>query len=121
MAILLLLTTLSAAIVAFVGFLGLAGKLPPNHFAGIRTSFTLRSPENWYATHQAGGPYVALLSVAALAAGFAFVPFALAGKLSDVLVVVLVVAQAVLVGAGVLLSWLIGTSRAKAQLGNSAR
>jgi uncharacterized membrane protein len=115
----LLVTTLASTICGFVGFLALAGKLPPNHFAGIRTPFTRRNPENWYAVHQAGSPYLVLLSVAGLAAGLAFVPFALAGKLAGGLVTAIVVAQCALIVAGALLSWWIGTSKAKAQLSDS--
>ena len=53
MGIVLLLAALSSAAVAYVGYLGLAGKLPRNHFAGIRTRATLASDEAWVAGHRA--------------------------------------------------------------------
>lgn len=116
MALVLLITSLLSGVVAFLGFLGLAGKLPPNHFAGIRTPFTLHSAENWHAAHRAGGPYLVLLSVAALAAGLAFVPFALAGMLADPLIASIVAAQCVLLTAGVFSAWRIGAARARSHL-----
>jgi uncharacterized membrane protein len=119
MAIALMVTTLAAAVAAYVGFLGLAGKLPPNNVAGIRTPFTRQSAGNWYATHQAGSPYLVLPAVAALAAGLAFVPFAFASKVPDGVITVIVVVQGVLVVAGALLAWRIGTSHAKAKLADS--
>lgn len=47
---------------SFFGFLGnLLGKVTPNYYVGIRTPWTLESPENWERTHR----FAARLSVGA--------------------------------------------------------
>jgi len=119
--VVLAFTTLASLLVAYVGFIGLAGKLPPNNFAGIRTPYTRRSSENWYAVHQCGGPYMVLLAVPAVAAGLSVLPFAFAGKLPAGVVTVVVLSQVALVVAGVVLAWLLGTARAKARSNQRVR
>ena len=115
MVVLLVFTTLGALVAAYVAFIGLAGKLSPNHFAGIRTPYTRASSENWYAVHQSGGPYMVLLAVPAVAAGLAFLPFAFLGKVPDGVIIAIVLGQALLVVVGGVLAWWIGTARAKAR------
>ena len=111
----LLVATVGAAVVTLVGWLGLVGKLPRNGWAGIRTPYTMSSNERWNATHRAGGAVMLLGSIAALAAGLAFLPFALAGKLADALTASIVIAVAVLLFLSAIAGWLYGTARAKAQ------
>jgi uncharacterized membrane protein len=104
----LAVVTLGGVLIVAIGWLGLLEKLPPNWFAGIRIPFTMRSRENWYATHHAAAPLLILGGVAIVAAGMAFLPFSLAGKLSDGLaagislalagVLIVTVAAAALVG-----------------------
>ena len=115
MVVLLAFTTLCALLVAYVGFIGLAGKLPPNSFAGIRTPYTRASRENWLAVHQSGGPYMVLLAVPAIAAGLAFLPFALANEVPDGAIIAILIGQGILVVTGAILAAWIGTSRAKAR------
>ncbi|MCK9520617.1 MAG: SdpI family protein [Dehalococcoidia bacterium] len=117
MGVVLFVTTLAALLLTVVGFLGLTGKLPRNAWVGIRTPYSMRSDEHWLATHREGAAYLIFAGVAAFAAGAAFVPFALAGKIEDPLAAVVVLGQAVLVLVGALMSWLVGTSRARRQLG----
>lgn len=51
---------------AFFGFLGnLLGKVTPNYYVGIRTPWTLESPENWERTHR----FAARLSVVSAVIG----------------------------------------------------
>ena len=47
----------SGIAVSVVAILGRAGKLPRNHFVGIRLPSTLRSDEAWLAAHRASWPY----------------------------------------------------------------
>ncbi len=46
------------------------GNLRPNYFFGIRTPWTLESPETWRATHRVGGRLMFFGSVALLLLGF---------------------------------------------------
>jgi uncharacterized membrane protein len=114
MAFALLATTAGAVAISLVGWLGFVGKLPPNHWAGIRTPFTSRSNEAWYATHRSAGPYVILTGAPAIAAGVAFLPFAIAGQIPVGVVVIIGALQGLLIGGGAVMAWLIGTARAKA-------
>ncbi len=111
----LLVGTLASAAVVVVGWLGFVGKLPRNRLAGIRTSYTLANDERWYAVHRSGGPVMLLGAVAALAAGLAFLPFALAGKVGDALAAAVLIAMAVMLLVAAIGGWLYGVSRAKAQ------
>lgn len=112
--LLMLLVTLGgAAPVALVGWLATAGKLPPNRLAGVRTRYSLSSPERWYAVHRVAGPYLLYGAVAALAAGLAFAPFALAGEISDALGLAVVLGQAAILGGSAAAGAVIGLSRAR--------
>ncbi len=111
----LLAGTLGSATVVAIGWLGFVGKLPRNRLAGIRTSYTLANDERWYAVHRSGGPVMLLGAIAALAAGLAFLPFALAGKVGDALAAGVLIAMAVMLATSALGGWLYGVSRAKSQ------
>lgn len=109
----LILVTLAAIGLVAIGWLGWLQRLPPNHFAGIRTPFTLRSPENWYRTHHAAAPLLIFGGIAVVAVGISCIPFALAGKLPGGFVRIVLSAQLGMVLATALLSWRMGTSAAK--------
>ena len=96
-----------------LGWLSLQNKLPSNAWAGIRTPYTRSSDEAWYATHRAAAPILVWGGVAVLAAGLAFLPFALAGKLGDALTTGVVVALAVMIGATAVAGWVYGTRTAR--------
>jgi uncharacterized membrane protein len=118
MAVALGLVTLVGLLLVVLGWLGLVGRLPRNGFAGIRTPYTMRSDENWAATHRAAAPVLIFGGIAIVMAGLAFFPFSLAGKLGNGLVGGVTVALAVVLGADVLVAWQYGVRRAKAELGN---
>jgi uncharacterized membrane protein len=105
MAAALALVTLGGVVMIVLGWLGWLEKLPPNWFAGIRIPFTMRSEENWYSTHHGAGPLLIFGGVAIVAAGMAFLPFSIAGKVSDGLVAIVCLAL-----AGVLLLTVAGAT-----------
>lgn len=103
------LVTVGGALFLVLGWMSLLGSLPPNGLAGIRTAYTRQSPENWYATHRAAAPVLIWVGVAVLAAGLAFLPFAIIGSLGNGLVVGLVIALGSLLVIGAVASWVYGT------------
>ncbi|MCC7362888.1 MAG: SdpI family protein [Dehalococcoidia bacterium] len=113
MALVLLITTLGSILVTVIGFLALLEKLPPNGWAGIRTPYTMRSPENWYRTHRAGAPLMIFTGIAASMAGLAFLPFAIAGEVGPTLAGIVAIVQAGLLFTGAIGSLLVGTAAAK--------
>ena len=117
MALILPLMLLASIVVTAVGLLGFLGKLPRNAFAGIRTPYTWKSDENWYAVHREGGPFIILGGVAAISCGLAFTPFAIAGKISSGPSAAIAIAMSVVLGLSVLVGWLYGTSKAKGRAG----
>jgi uncharacterized membrane protein len=120
MALPLLALVLGSLGLLTIGWMGMTRKLPPYYFAGIRTPFTLRSSENWYATHEAGGPLLILGAAAGVAGGLAFLPFVIAGVVPDALVQGVVIAIAIVVLISVIASWIYGTRKAKAALSKDA-
>ncbi len=112
MAALFLAPLLAGSLFVALGVLGLLERLPPNPFAGIRTPYTHASPENWYRTHRAAAPLLIFGGVAVTMAALAFLPFALAGKLSDGLIAVIVIVFAAVLVAVALAAWLYGTKQA---------
>lgn len=112
-ALLLFIVTLGSLLVLAVGLLGFLGRLPRNPIAGIRTRYTMRNDDNWQRAHREGGPFLIFSGVAAVAVGLAFLPFALAGKISDGLAIVAIVVQAIIIGVGAVLSASYGIARAK--------
>jgi uncharacterized membrane protein len=110
---------LGGLVLIVIGWLGLVGRLPRNHWAGIRTFYTMRNDENWYATHRAAGPLLIFGGVAVTAAALAFLPFAIAGKVPDRLAAAVSVALACVVFATAIASWLYGTRVARSRPGAS--
>lgn len=113
MVLVLLIVTLGALLLTAVGLLGLVGKLPPNGWAGIRTRYTRSSPDAWYRTHREAAPLLIFGGIAASAAGLAFLPFALAGRIAPALIVAVVLAEAAVVVVVAVLAAIVGTSRAR--------
>lgn len=116
MAIALMLVALCGFAVTFVGYLGLVGKLPPNPWAGIRTPFTMKSSEAWYATHRAAAPAMIFGGVLVFAASGAFVPFAFAGKVPAALATGVMLACSGIALVSVLAAWRTGTAQARREL-----
>ncbi|MGH2632005.1 MAG: SdpI family protein [Tepidiformaceae bacterium] len=114
---------LALAVVAVVGlvtvvlgWMGLNGSLPRNHFAGIRTRFTQSSDAAWKATHRAGGPYLIFGGVAAAMVALAFLPFAAAGKVSTGIASVAVIVAATVLVVAAVAGWQIGVRTARREL-----
>ena len=53
-----LLWLVVGVVIARIGWLGVKGRLPRQHWAGIRLPSTMRSDETWRAAHRAGGPWL---------------------------------------------------------------
>lgn len=115
MAVALAILTLGGAAILVLGWLAWMGKLPPNWFAGIRIPYTMRSPENWYATHHAAAPLLIFGGVAIVAGGLAFLPFSLAGSVSDGLAAAVSLALAGLLLATVLTAVVVGVQSARSR------
>jgi uncharacterized membrane protein len=113
MAVALFVIAAGSATVLAVGIFALIGKLPRNGWAGIRTPYTMRSDENWYRTHRFGAPFLIFGAVATLSASLAFLPFAIAGKVSDGLAGAVTLGSALLLLVCALASWLYGVNTAK--------
>lgn len=109
------LATLGGAVFLVLGWMSLQGRLRPNAWAGIRTPYTRRTAENWYAAHRAAAPALIWSGVAVLASGLAFLPFALAGKLDDGLTAGVTIALACLLLVGAVGGWLYGIKVAKSR------
>jgi hypothetical protein len=115
MAFVVLLVALAGLGVTFIGFAGVTGRLPRNHFAGIRTRFTLASDENWQAVHRAAGPVFIFGGILVAAVELAFLPFAFAGRLSTLVEVIAAGAGAGLLLGTTFAGWYAGSSFAAAR------
>ncbi|MGE0598433.1 MAG: SdpI family protein [Dehalococcoidia bacterium] len=104
--------------IIMVGWQGWMGKLPRQHFAGIRTPYSMANDEQWKAVHRFGAPYLIFGGVAAFSAALALLPFAIAGVLPVGFVSASVIAIAAVLGGSALLSWRKGVTGAKAELGH---
>jgi hypothetical protein len=51
-----ILWLVAGIVIGVVGWAGATGRLPRQHWAGIRLPSTVRSDEAWEAAHDAGGP-----------------------------------------------------------------
>lgn len=109
--------TLGGALFLVIGWMSLVGSLPPNSFVGIRTQYTRESPENWFATHRAAAPVLIWVGVAVVAAGLAFLPFAVVGVLGDGFILGLVIGLGMLLVVGAIASWMYGTRSARLRPG----
>lgn len=72
-------TNMNAVVTTLVGLLligigNVLGKIRPNWFMGIRTPWTLSSPDVWTATHRFGGRLMVAIGVALVLAGLLLPP-----------------------------------------------
>ena len=102
------LVTLGGAVFLVLGWRSLVGTPRPNLVAGIRTPSARKWPENWHAPHRAAAPVLIWAGVAVLAAGLAFLPFAIAGTVGDGLVEGLSIGLGSLLLVGAVASWVYG-------------
>jgi uncharacterized membrane protein len=58
-------------LLAITGVLGMTGRLPKNDWFGIRMHVVMSSDATWLAGHRAGGPWLLVGGLVALAAGVA--------------------------------------------------
>lgn len=116
MSIAMAVLTVAGIAMVVLGLMGLLGKLRRNHFAGIRTRFTMASDINWYRTHRAGAAFMIFGGVAVMMAGIAFLPFSFAGMLSDAAALAVCIVLAVILVSCALASAIYGIRSAKRQL-----
>ena len=102
------LVTAGGAVFLVLGWMSLVGTLPSNVVEGIRTPSARKWPENWHAPHRAAAPVLIWVGVAVLAAGLAFLPFAIAGTVGDGLAEGLVIGLGSLLLVGAVASWVYG-------------
>ena len=112
------IVTLGGMLLVVFGWMGLVGRLPRNGLAGIRTPYTMRSDENWYATHRAAAPLLIFGGVAIFMAGLAFFPFTIAGKISTGLASAVTIALVVVLFIDVIAAWQFGVHSARSSLHN---
>ena len=84
---------------AEVGRRAVAGTLPRNRLAGIRTRATLADDVAWRTAHRAGGPWLHRAGLAGLTVGLAAVPVALVGSERAAAAVVVLAALVLVVGS----------------------
>jgi uncharacterized membrane protein len=111
----LLICALGGLVIAYFGFLGFTGKLKPNPWAGIRTPYTMSSPERWYDTHRGGGPLFVFGGVLVFSVGAAFLPFAIAGAISKGFTGVIVIVLGLILVSVAVFGWQAGVRYARAQ------
>lgn len=61
----------SGVAIVVVGRMGRQGRLPRQHWAGIRTPSTMRSNDAWLAAHRTGGPLMEVAGWCAVVLGSA--------------------------------------------------
>ena len=113
MVIVLLVMFLGAVTVLTVSVMGLVGKLPRNHWAGIRVPYTMANDERWEATHRFAAPFFIFGSVGVASVCLAFLPFAIVGRVSDTLGVIVAIVSAVVLLTAVVFGALIGVTASK--------
>lgn len=109
----LLVLFLGSVTVLAVAVMGLVGKLPRNHWAGIRLPYTMANDERWEATHRFAAPFLIFGAVGAASVTLAFLPFALAGRVSDTLGALVAIITAVVLLTAVVFGALIGVTASK--------
>lgn len=107
---------LGSAAVIWVGWLAWQERLPRQHWAGIRTGYSMANDEQWKAVHRYGAPYLIFGGVACFAGALAMLPFSLAGALPSGFAAAVLVALAAILGGASVMSWVLGTRAAKASL-----
>ncbi len=112
-----LVMMLGSGVLTVLGWRALQEKLPRQHWAGIRTPYSMANDEQWYAVHRYGAPYLIFGGVATFAAALAMLPFSLAGKLPNGFSAAVFLAGAFIMVGSALLSWAMGVRGAKAALG----
>lgn len=117
MAIALAIVAIGGLLFVVLGWLGLTGRPPRNGFAGIRTPYTMKSDQHWYAAHRYGAPMLIFGGVAVFMTGLAFFPFSVAGKVPSGLGSAVTMAMTGLLLLSALISWQTGVKGAKRELG----
>ncbi len=112
-----LLAFVGGVIIVWVGWLGLTGRLPRQHLAGIRTPYALSSDERWGAVHRHAGPYLVLGGAATAAAAAALLPFSVANRLPEGFAVAALLAIATAAVGSTVAAWLLGVAAARRELG----
>ena len=113
----LLVVAVASLTFVLLGYLGLVGKLGQNRWIGIRSPYTFSSPAAWRETHRAAAPIFLFGGIAAFAISLAFLPFAIADKVSDGVMAAVCLAGALILGLSGVASWIYGTRQARARLG----
>jgi uncharacterized membrane protein len=108
---------LASVALILVGWWGFQEKLPRQHWAGIRTPYSLASDEQWAAVHRYGSPYLIFGGVAALATAAAALPFAIAGSLPAGFSATVLVAIVIVVVVSALMAWILGERAARSSAG----
>lgn len=107
-----LVMALAGATVLFVARLGRDGRLPRNHWAGLRLPSTLSSDAAWIAAHKAAAPGLRWAGAAASAGGVAGIVVALFDR--PALFELVLGAAALGLLAGIAVSTVAGVRAAKA-------
>ena len=68
-----LLWLVAGGAITAIGIAGMRGRLPRQHWAGIRLPSTMRSDEAWNAAHRAGGPWLLAAGLVPAACGLSLV------------------------------------------------
>lgn len=102
--------------IIWVGWKAWQQKLPRQHWAGIRTAYSMENDAQWKAVNRYGAPYLIFGGVAAFAGALAMLPFAVAGALPDAFAASVAVALAIMLAGAALLGWVLGTRSARASL-----
>lgn len=108
-----LLIGLTGCSLVYLGWLASQGRLRPNRWAGIRTSFTMANEENWYRTHRAAAPVLIAAGIVQGLGGFVLAGVAIAGRLPPAAAIGALLTLAAVALVGAIGGWLIGTRSAK--------
>ncbi len=117
MALPLAIIAVGGMVLIILGWMGLTGRLPRNGIAGIRTPYTMKSDQHWYAAHRNGAPILIFGGVAVFMTGLAFFPFTIADKVPPGLAFSVTLAMTCILLVSALVSWQVGVRGAKRELG----
>jgi uncharacterized membrane protein len=103
MAVGLSLLWIAAGIVVWlVGWAGSSGRLPRNHWAGVRLPSVMASDEAWFAAHKVAGPWLQGGGALTAMIGLLLLVFAPAPATADAISLVLaVILLATVIGAAI--------------------